>query len=168
LEITSKKTHHNLNLYIFLCSPSPTPRINYFTRNGNIFTFTIRIKALQLIRTQPYGSRSTCNSHFDSLFRTLLFDKQHWQRIKNIPFYTDYYWKRIFYYTVAVLDIATFCDMIAKFYLSLRIFFKKGDAFEEEFYTEDIIREGVFYNKLECTQGYTFFKRENEPSVQNF
>jgi len=62
---------------------------------------------------------------------------------------------------------AAIIDIFVKMYPSLKRICKKGDAFDEEFYNEDIIREGTFIDKLECTRGYTFLKRESMP-IQTF
>jgi hypothetical protein len=57
----------------------------------------------------------------------------------------------IFYMSKAGIDI------LVKFYPSLRYFLRKGDAFDEEFYQENIVREGMFIDQAQVRHSYSFF-----------
>ena len=53
-------------------------------------------------------------------------------------------------------------DMFIKIFPQFKLLCKRGDAFEEEFNTEKIVQEGVFYNPLEGAKAYTFFEMETQ------
>jgi len=65
------------------------------------------------------------------------------------------YW--IYYVSLALLDV------IVKYFPNLRNALKRGDAFEEEFYTEAISRKGSFIDNFKGIRNYTFMDREIEP-----
>ena len=60
-------------------------------------------------------------------------------------------------------------DMLLKVFPQFRHFFRRGDAFEENFNEENIVRDGVFFNKFEGKKSYTFLsipKTENKVEMK--
>jgi hypothetical protein len=51
-------------------------------------------------------------------------------------------------------------DMFIKIFPQFRAKFKRGDAFEENFTEEVLVKEGVCHNKMEGRKTYTFFNSE--------
>ena len=64
------------------------------------------------------------------------------------------YWT--YYITTALFDI--FIKVFPRF----RSILKRGDAFEEEFNREEIVREGVYFNRLDGKKAYTFINLERK------
>lgn len=70
------------------------------------------------------------------------------------------YW--VFYIGKSLIDI------FLKFFPRLKSFFKRGDAFEEEFYREEIHRKGVYVNQIEGKNAFTLINIEGENEPQEF
>ena len=64
------------------------------------------------------------------------------------------YW--IFYMIHALID------MVVKIFPQLKAKFKRGDAFDEEFYQKEIVQTGVYFNPLEGKKAYTFLGIEEK------
>ncbi|OMJ78092.1 hypothetical protein SteCoe_22156 [Stentor coeruleus] len=58
------------------------------------------------------------------------------------------YW--IYYMIQAIIELSL------KIFPQIRHFLKKGDAFDDNFYSEDLVHEGTFINKMEGEKNYTF------------
>ena len=54
--------------------------------------------------------------------------------------------------------IQALIDMFIKIFTQFRAKFKRGDAFEEDFNTLEIVQDGVFVNPLEGEKAYTLFR----------
>jgi len=67
------------------------------------------------------------------------------------------YW--VYYMCLAVIDA------LVKQFPRLRNALKKGDAFEEEFYTENVSRQGSYMDNFEGTRNYTFMKKKIKPET---
>lgn len=66
----------------------------------------------------------------------------------------------LYWMTMAIFNI------IVQVIPSLRYILKKGDAFDEEFYKEDIVVYGSYFDKNEGTRAYTFLNKETMPNVE--
>ena len=67
------------------------------------------------------------------------------------------YW--VYYMFLAIVDF-----LVKSVPLVKRIC-KKGDAYEEEFYAEEISKQGTFIDKLEGVRNYTFLTRDKGTEV---
>lgn len=68
------------------------------------------------------------------------------------------YW--IYYMIQAIIDLSL------KIFPQIKYYLKKGDAFDDNFYIEDIVQQGTFINGLEGTKNYTFLnKNTNHPYI---
>ena len=59
-------------------------------------------------------------------------------------------------------------DIFIKFFPRFRSILKRGDAFGEEFYKENIVREGVYFNPQEGKKNYTFLNLDEKVDPWKF
>ena len=70
------------------------------------------------------------------------------------------YW--VYYMGKALIDI------VIKIFPRVRNFFKRGDAFEEDFNNEELARNGIYLNQLEGKMEFTLFSKDIELENENF
>ena len=68
--------------------------------------------------------------------------------------YFIFYWLRYMLMALA--------NLLIKLFPKFRLRFKRGDVYEEEFYKEEIVQEGVLNNRMEGEKIYTFFKHRQK------
>ena len=124
--------------------PYKSPQLN------NMEIQALNIAAVSIYCGLYYLSRSISEGVKIFLFGIILFG--------NLYFIV--FW--IYYITKGLVD--EFVNLFPQF----RQIFKRGDAFEEDFNTEQIVRKGVFFNKLEGENAFTFINLEEEAKEEEF
>ena len=74
--------------------------------------------------------------------------------------YFIFYW--IYYMGKAGINV------FIKFFPRFRSLFKRGDAFDEEFFREEIVREGVYFDKIEGRKVYSFANLKTNTEIMEF
>ncbi|OMJ86544.1 hypothetical protein SteCoe_11895 [Stentor coeruleus] len=69
------------------------------------------------------------------------------------------YW--IYYMAQAIIELSL------RYFPQIKFYLKRGDAFEDNFNTEDVVHQGTFFNSLEGTKNYTFMKRNDKNNYMN-